>query len=84
MSSPRERLNWVPNPFPPPGMIPFENAKEMLLRGDIIRYEIEPNRQRFYNKNTIFTLYARDGTTYLTSGIYDQQNNQIFQPILEY
>ena len=62
--------------------VTFQQISEMLSRGQIERFILDPFSQSLTNPpNNILTMYAKDGMTYLVKAKYDPVRNQILPPV---
>lgn len=65
--------------------VPFQQIANKLSQNQIERYIIEPSLQSLAGRpgtpNRIFTMFGRNGMTYLVKAMYNPQTNQIFPPV---
>jgi len=65
-------------------IIPFKQATQMLSRGQIAKFLVDPMLQPWAgppsSPNRILSFYGTNGLIYLTKGKYNSTTNQIFPP----
>lgn len=66
-------------------IVPFEFITRMLANKQVERYIIDPMLQPWagppQSQNRIFTIFGKNGITYIVKARYDQVTNQIFPPV---